>query len=197
MFKTFKQTMIKRADYSEKLESQYKRLERKHAEVIKNLDKTSRSKGSQEILDSTRDFFTICYHLREWVKKDKKVHEKIKSSIPSFENRTISPDNLENSLLICRDLCNSFKHRELDKNRKPNDLNTTINSTGGALFAVPTRELGTGKTVHLKDEDSIYMGDFTVSFKNHQYDLGSVVNYCMHFWKTFFKKNNLLMPRSG
>jgi len=193
--------MTKRKDYSEELENQYRRLERKYTEVIKNLDKTTRSKGSQEILDSTHDFFTICYHLREWVKKDKKVDKKIKSKIPSFESRTIQPNHLENSLLICRDLCNSFKHRKLDKKRKPNDINTTINLVGGAFFTVPTKELEAnskaGKTIHLKDEDSVYIGDFTVSFKNHQYDLCSVVKYCMHFWKTFFKDNNLLMPRSS
>ena len=193
--------MIKREDYSEELESQYRRLERKYTEVVKNLDKTTRSKGSQEILDSTHDFFTICYHLRDWVKKDEKVNEIIKSKIPSFENRTIQPNNLENSLFICRDLCNSFKHRKLDSNRNPNDASTTINSIGGAIFMVTTKELETNsktrKTIHLKDEDSIYMGDFTVSFRNNQYDLGSVIKYCMHFWKTFFEDNNLLMPRSG
>lgn len=192
--------MIKREDYSEELESQYRRLERKYTEVIKNIDKTTRSKGSQEILDSTHDFFTICYHLREWVQKDEKVNTKIKSKIPSFENRIMQPNNLENSLLICRDLCNSFKHRKLDERRKPNDASTIINSVGGAIFMVPIKELQErekGKTIHLKDEDSIFMGDFTVSFRNNQYDLGSVVKYCMHFWKTFFEENNLLMPRSG
>lgn len=191
--------MKKREDYSEELESQYRRLERKYTEVIKNLDKTTRSKGSQEILDSTHDFFTICYHLRDWVKNDEKVSEKIKSKIPLFENRTIQPNNLENSLLICRDLCNSFKHRKLDKKRNPNDISTTINSVGGAIFMVPMKEIEAssklGKTIHLKDGDSIYMGDFTVSFKENQYDLGSVIKYCMHFWKTFFVNNDLLMPR--
>jgi hypothetical protein len=192
--------MIKREHYSEELESQYRRLERKYTEVIKNLDKTTRSKGSQEILDSTHDFFTICYHLREWVQKDEKVNRKIKSKLPLFENRTMQSNNLENSLLICRDLCNSFKHRKLDERGNPNDASTTINSVGGALFMVPIKELQDrekGKTIHLKDEDSIFMGDFTVSFRNNQYDLGSVVKYCMHFWKTFFEENNLLMPRSG
>ncbi len=191
--------MIKREDYSEELESQFKRLERKYTEVIKDLNKTTRSKSSQEILDSTHDFFTISYHLREWVRKDKKVSEEIKSKIPPFENRTIEPNNLENSLLICRDLCNSFKHRRLTDNHKPNDLKTTINSVGGAIFNVSTKELeksNAGDTIHLKDEDSIFVGNFTVSFRSHQYDLESVVKYCMHFWKSFFIDNNLLMPRS-
>ena len=67
--------MSKREDYSEQLESQYRRLGRKYSEVIKNLNKEKRSKSSQEILDSAHDFFSICYHLREWVVKDNKVDE--------------------------------------------------------------------------------------------------------------------------
>lgn len=109
--------MINREDFSEELESQYRRLERKYIEVLKNLDKTTRSKSSQEILDSTHDFFIICYHMREWVKEDEKVHQDIKNKIPAFEKRTLQPKNLENSLLICRDLCNSFKHRKLDQKK--------------------------------------------------------------------------------
>lgn len=192
--------MTKREDYSEDLESQYKRLERKYSEVIKNFDKTIRSKSSQEMLDSTHDFFIICYHLREWVQKDNKVDEKIKLKLPSFENDNIRSDHPLIGLQICRDLCNSFKHSKLDKKRRPNDINTKIVASGGSVFMVPIKELNktnkAGKTMHMKEEDAIYLGDCVINFKNHQYDLLGVVESCMHFWKTFFNENNLLMPRS-
>ena len=192
--------MKKREDYSENLGSQYERLERKHSEVIKNLDKNKRSKSSQEILDSTHDFFTICYHLREWVQKDDKVDEKIKLKLPSFKNDNIRPNHPLIGLQICRDLCNSFKHSKLDTKRNPNDINTKIIPVGGSIFKVPIKELNeinkAGKTMHMKEEDAIFMGDYIINFKNYQYDLLGVVESCMHFWKKFFEDNDLLLPHS-
>jgi len=192
--------MLKREDYSEELGSQYKRLKRKHSEVIKHLDKANRSKSSQEILDSAHDFFTICYHLREWVTKDNKIDEEIKLKLPSFESDNIGHDHPQIGLQICRDLCNSFKHRELDKRKNPNDINTKIIPVGGVIFNVPLKELNetnkAGKTVHLEEENAVYMGDFIIKFKNYQYDLLGVVKSCMHFWENFFEENDLLMPQS-
>ena len=189
-----------RNEYSENLESQYKRLERKYSEVIKNFSKNTFSKSSEETLDSVYDFFIICYHLRDWIKKDSKISEDIKNKLPSFEDNNIKPNDLNISLLICRDLCNSFKHRELDDKRRPNDIDTKINKSGGALFKVSFHELESArkekKTIHLKEEDAIYMGNFTIFFRDNYYELKSVVEYCMHFWKNFFKENNLLIPRS-
>ncbi|MBU0570352.1 hypothetical protein KKB40_06295 [Patescibacteria group bacterium] len=189
-----------REEYSEDLESQYRRLERKYLEVTQNFNRDTFSKSSQEILDSVHDFFVVCYHLREWIKKDKKVTKNTKDALPSFEDGGIKPNDPKVSLLICRDMCNSFKHRELEEKRKPNDINTKINSMGGAIFKVPLQELHVAnkekKTVHLKEEDAIYMGNFIVTFMGNRYELQGVVESCMHFWNKFFEENDLLMPRS-
>lgn len=189
-----------RKEYSEDLESQFRRLERAYQKAITNFDRSTISKSSQEMLDPVYDFFTLCYHLREWVEKDKKVQKNIKDTLPSFEDDSLKANDLRIGLQICRDLCNKSKHRKLEKKRKPNDINTKINLVGGAIFKVPIQELELAtkekKTIHIKDEDGIYLGDFTVSFKNNNYDLQSIIKYCMYFWKTFFEENDLIMPRA-
>lgn len=190
--------MIKsRDEYSENLESQYRRMVRIYEEIIKDFESTTFSKSSEERLDKIYDFFLICYHLREWVKKDTKVDQIIKDKLPTFEK--------ENSLVhlqMCRDLCNRSKHATLDaeEHYKSNDPNTKIVSYGGAIFTVPVKELGEARdrkeAVHLKDEDGIFLGNFFVTFKGRNYDLKGVIQACAHEWKVFFEGNDLLLPRS-
>lgn len=189
-----------RDDYSEELESQYRRLERAYSKVKQDFDRKNFSKNAQELLDSAHEFFCICYHLREWVKKDKQIDKTIKDKLPSFEDTSLAPNDPKIGLLLSRDLCNSSKHRGLDENKKPNDANTKTHSTGGVIFKIPLQELADAKQenkrIHLKEEDGIFMGNFIASFRGNGYELAGVVESCMHFWKKFFESNDLLLPRS-
>lgn len=190
--------MIKsRDEYSEDLESQYRRMERTYEEIINDFETKTFSKSSQQKLDRIYDFFLICYHIKEWVKKDTKVDQRIKEKLPTFDKED-SPVHLQ----MCRDLCNKSKHFSLktEGHHKPNDINTKIVSYGGAIFSVSGKELEEAQnkkeTIHLKDEDGIFLGNFYVSFKGKNYDLKGVVQACMHEWKVFFENNELLLPRS-
>lgn len=182
-----------REDYSENLESQYKRIERAHDRIVADFESTTFSKSSQERLDDIYDFFFNCYHLREWVQKDDKVDQSIKDNLPTFE-RHDSPVQFQ----ICRDLCNKSKHAVLEQ--KPNDPNTKIVPYGGAVFKVSIKDIEEAQkrkeTLHLKEEDNIFMGNYLVSFKGGQYDLKEVVQACMYVWKKFFEDNDLLLPKS-
>lgn len=186
-----------RKDYSEKLEKQYRRMERLHNEIVQNFETTTKSKSSEELLDPVYDFFLVCYHLREWVKKDDKVSQKIKSKLPTFEKNDSTPQ-----FLICRDLCNRSKHATLEETKahKPNDINTKIIPFGGSIFFAKGDELNKAmeikETLHLKPEDEIFMGNFLVPFRGIQYELKGVVQACMHVWKNFFEENKLLLPRT-
>ena len=150
-----------REEYSEELENQYKRTERASKDIVNELESTTRSKSLEQMLDTAYGFFLSCYHLREWVKKDNKVAQDIKDKLPTFEK-------VDSSLqfLMCRDLANKSKHATLeDTGRyKPNDVNTKIESSGGAVFKVSFEEMhaaqGRKETIHLKDGDSIFLGNF-------------------------------------
>lgn len=184
-----------REQYSEKLESQFKRLERFYNKSIKYFSGESFSRSSEEVLDDVYSFFLVAYHLREWVKNDGKVSQEIKEKLPTF----ISDDS-RIGLQICRDICNGFKHSNLSEKRNPNDVNIKINQIGDAIFRVPIKELKEinkkGETMHLKAEDAIYIGDFIVSFKGRNYELEGVIKECMYTWNKFFEGNNLLLPRA-
>ncbi len=186
-----------REEYSEELESQYRRMERAHDDIVKDLENTTHSKSSEEILDPIYTFFLTCYHLREHVQKDDKVSQEIKDKLPTFE-KSDSPVQF----LICRDLANKSKHASLEETAryKPNDVNTKVDANGGAIFRVPIKEMEEAQkrkeTIHLKAEDSIFIGRLTVLFNGARYDLKGLVQACMHVWKEFFKENDLLLPRS-
>lgn len=189
--------MIKsREEYSENLESQYRRMERIYNKILGDFENKSFSKSSEERLDDVYDFFLVCYHLREWVQKDSKIAQTIKDVLPTFVGET-SPIQFQ----MCRDLCNKSKHVTLEEtNRyKPNDINTEIITYGGSIFSVPIKELGEAQkrkeTIHLKKEDGIFVGNYAVSFKGKSYDLKGAVQSCMYVWKKFFEENDLLLPR--
>ncbi len=186
-----------REDYSEELEKQYRRMERSHNEIVRDFESENRSKSTEELLDPVYDFFLICYHLREWVRKDVKISQEIKVNLPTFEK-----DNSPVQFLICRDLCNKSKHATLEETgrHKPNDENTKIVPYGNSIFLAPGEELKKAQekkeTLHLKLEDEIFMGNFLVPFRGAQYEVKGVVQACMHVWKKFFEENDLLLPRT-
>lgn len=185
-----------RENYSEELEKQYRQMERAHDSIVEELESKTRSKGSVEMLDTVNSFFVMCYHLREWIKEDGKVSVDAKNALPTFEK-----GNSPVQFLICRDLANKSKHATLKKGirHKPNDVNTKIEAVGGSVFMVhkdEIKEAGSRKeTIHLKDEDAIFLGNFVVSFRGDRYDLKGVVQSCMHEWKKYFDENDLLLPR--
>lgn len=182
-----------RDDYSESLESQYRRMERAHNKIVSDFESTTFSKSSQERLDDVYDFFLTCYHLREWIQEDDKVNQSIKNNLPTFEKHD-SPVQFQ----MCRDLCNKSKHAALKY--KPNDPNTNIVPYGSAIFKASINDIEEAQkrkeTLHLKEEDGIFMGNYLVSFKGNQYDLKGVIQGCMYIWKKFFEANELLLPKS-
>lgn len=186
-----------REEYSENLESQYRRMERIYNKILDDFENKNFSKNSEEKLDAVYDFFRICYHFREWIQKDSKIPQSIKDSLPTFMG-----DSAPVQFQMCRDLCNKSKHFILEETSryKPNDVNTEIIPYGGSIFSVSKKELEEAQTrketIHLKKEDEIFLGNYAVSFLGKSYDLKGVVQGCMHVWKKFFEDNDLLLPRS-
>ena len=182
-----------REEYSEILESQYRRMERVHDKILSDIESTTFSKSSQERLDNVYDFFFNCYHLREWVRGDNRVDQSIKDALPTFEKHD-SPVQFQ----MCRDLCNKSKHATL--RNKPNDPNTKIIPYGSTVFKSSTKDIKEAQkrkeVLHLKEEDGVFMGNYLVFFKGNRYDLRGVVQACMYAWKRFFEDNDLLLPKS-
>lgn len=94
--------------------------------------------------DAAEDFFTKCYHLKDWLKKE---FPHLSSDI---ENHITSSQNLS----LAADYCNTFKHGGLDKQSRHRDeiekINTHINidfsSTG--FLATSSLEITIGGVKH-------------------------------------------------
>lgn len=61
-------------------------------------------------LDEIYAFFLNCYHLKDWLRSD--------STIPAAVQQSVEPHiNVNRSLRLCADLCNSQKHLVLRQSR--------------------------------------------------------------------------------
>lgn len=69
---------------------------------------------SDYFFDDMWAFFQNCYHLKDWLKKDKFISSKIRKPVEYYITKT-------ESLAICADLANSLKHMKFssDNNHKP------------------------------------------------------------------------------
>ena len=63
---------------------------------------------SENSVDDIYAFFQNCYHLKDWIKNDHTLPDRIRDSVEPFINAT-------RSLCLCADLCNSLKHLSLDR----------------------------------------------------------------------------------
>lgn len=190
-----------RDDYSEELESEYRRVERAYERVLVDFDGLSFSKSGEASLDSVFEFCQAAFHLREWVNLDPKVSKEIKEKVPVFIDKGLEPGDISICLPICKDLANLKKHRVFDPKCKfkPNDLNIRIEPAGSAVFRASGKDVVTarasGSSVHLKNEDALFIGSIVITYKGHKYEARGTVECCMYHWKTFFTDNDLLMPR--
>ncbi|MFZ2455154.1 MAG: hypothetical protein WAX07_01575 [Candidatus Altiarchaeia archaeon] len=74
-------------------------------------------KSSEFYQDEVLAFFIFCYHLKDWIKNDTDIQNKVNPPIEEFINST-------EALRICADICNATKHLTLDRPR--NGPNTDI-----------------------------------------------------------------------
>lgn len=89
-------------------EEQYQRMHRAHARVCKTATDIGNTVviGDHTAADETKVFFSECYHLKDYLKKDHRIDDP--GEVEAFV--TASP-----ALSMAADLCNAFKHAGLDK----------------------------------------------------------------------------------
>lgn len=93
--------MILNGGYNE----QFQRVKR-YLEKIKNQDR-----ATVEYSDDIWAFFQNCWHLKDWIKNDPNLPISVKDNVEQEVKNY-------NSLMICADLANRSKHRELRYIRK-------------------------------------------------------------------------------
>jgi len=99
---------------------QYSRLLR----ALKRIE-NNRNRLMEEYEDDVWFFFQNCWHLKDWVKNDDNIPQKVKKSIEKDIEKY-------DALCICADLANRSKHLKLERNirrdAKVSSRDTVINA---------------------------------------------------------------------
>lgn len=153
-------------------EYQWSRVQRwfKRLENIKK--KYEFEELSKEDVDDIIAFFQNCYHLKDW----------IINSLPEFRERIVNfmEENLE--MKICHDICNGFKHKQLD--RAKIDKNFVISQE----YDYETAETQPWKNTTIT---KIVFGDKLDPKKIYEYCPFDLADRCYKLWGKFIKINNL------
>lgn len=145
----------------------YRSMLRSYERLKKIETNNGNSIGNTESRDAVEDFFNQCYHLKDWLKKDKSI-------VLLFDVEryiTESP-----ALSLAADYCNTFKHAGLDRSRSDKNLekiNTHIN------FDLTPRGFVSSSRLEL-----------TISAE--KYDAFRLANECIIEWNKFIKLNNII-----
>jgi hypothetical protein len=89
---------------------QWKRVSRYYKRI--KVIESNKRECSMYDYDDILSFFIHCYHLYDWIKR----------SYPNLEKKLLSFRKDNNEIGCCRDLCNGFKHKNMDSPSFSSDL---------------------------------------------------------------------------
>jgi len=116
--------------------------------------------------EATEEFFTQCYHFKDWLKKElPRLSQQIEDHITS-----------SNALSIAADYCNSFKHAGLDKQPR----------LGEALV-----EILEHTRMELTPQGFVGSAEVEIKTASKSYRASDVAADCIRDWDTFLQSNNI------
>ncbi len=140
---------------------QLQRLERNYQRFAEIDQGRPHDRGCLHYLDEVYSFFLNCYHLKDWLKKD-----------PGFPGSTEVESYIDanQELQLCADICNAYKHHQLDK--PPRSAGNP--RVGGQKINL---ELGGGQAaIKIK---------FTIDTASGPRDAFELATKCLQLWKDF------------
>jgi hypothetical protein len=141
--------------------------------VYNQLKRISTNNGSEisnaESGDATEDFFCQCYHLKDWLIKDKSL---LKEDVEEFINK--SP-----SLSLAADYCNSFKHAGLKRPPRSGKLIQKIN---------------THVNFDLTTTGFVASSRLEITISGKKYDSLVLAENCIKDWDRFLRQNEITFP---
>lgn len=120
--------------------------------------------------DTTEEFFSQCYHFKDWLKKDTSIT--IIRDVEDFINKSAT-------LSIAADYCNSFKHAGLDKKSRSGQeiekMNTHVN-------------------IDLTPRGVISFARLELTISGKKYNAFLLATDCMKEWDDFLEQNLIKLP---
>lgn len=146
--------------------------------------------GDDVVLDKAKTFFYQCYHFKDWLKKDARIHRS--QDVEDFINSS-------HSLSITADLCNSFKHAGLNRPARSGQNLSQINmaySIDMPLGLKGTHTLvefkknptdgDTFRVSHTKREGNpIATAVVILTIGSKKYNALDIAKQCLHDWQQF------------
>lgn len=136
-----------------------KKIETNNGNTISNTDSR----------DSVEDFFNQCYHLKDWLKKDKNIN--LSLDVEDYiSNRP--------SLSLAADYCNVFKHAGLNKNRSIKNI----------------EDIKTHINFELTPNGFVASSRLELTISGEKYDAFNLATKCVEEWDEFIKLNGIIFP---
>ncbi|OIR16083.1 hypothetical protein GALL_35880 [mine drainage metagenome] len=122
--------------------------------------------------DATEDFFTQCYHFKDWLKKDSTLT--LSQNVEKFINAS-------NALSLAADYCNSFKHAGLDSQPR----------SGQTLEGINTH-----MRMDLTPKGFVMSSSLELTISGKKHDAFELAKRCIEEWDLFLISNKIVFPES-
>ena len=149
--------------------SKYRQMKRAYDKLETIGTNTGSSITNVDAKDAAEEFFTQCYHFKDWLKK----------AYPAL-NRTVE-QYISNSLplSLAADFCNTFKHAGLDSNPRLREHLATINT-------------------HIKmdftPQGIVASSHIEIKTPTRSFNGLDIAGQCIQEWDKFIQNNNVVIP---
>ncbi len=148
-----------------KYEEQFERVKRWYQRVQAITFGLTHNKNTDFLQDEVYAFFINCYHLKDWIKNDETLDDKIKGKVENFIHK-------DDDLKLCKDICHGLKHLKL------------INPVTGKKPEFKGRKF----ELELGGEESIIVVKYNIITSTGNKDAFLLATNCMKKWEEFIKK---------
>lgn len=159
------------SNMSSRIQEQLERIKRWYRRFLEINDGREHTQDSNYYEDEVYAFFQNCYHLKDWIKNDPDVDQKIKGRIECYVQ-------LNDALSLCADVCNASKHLYLTTRRSPQIGNNLRVQRNFALTAGG-------------DQPQIIIKYNIVLEDGKQKDAFELASECISAWEQFIKDNQI------
>lgn len=149
----------------------YRSMLRSYDRLKKIETNNGNSIGNTESRDAVEDFFNQCYHLKDWLKKDKNIT--LSLDVEGFINDS-------QFLSLAADYCNTFKHGGLDRPRSDKNL----------------EKINTHVNFDLTSKGFVASSRLELTISGEKYDAFKLATQCIEEWKKFIDLNSVIFPES-
>jgi len=152
-----------------KMSDKYHRMMRSYEKLRRVCTNTGNSISLGEAKEATEDFFTHCYHLKDWLKKE----------LPNLSQAVENHVSNSAPLSLAADYCNSFKHAGLD--RQPRSGQQLVEVLQHTRMDITPQGFVCSAQLEIKTDSKNYTA----------FDLATD---CVRDWNVFLQADNITIP---